>query len=272
ADSQGPIRAKRVRRELLFSKTPHTGVRIGRRIGRGIARLRSPHRRNNLCIVKVRQVFARDGGRYFASDVTERKRTSQRANHQHGPRIRSFRRVQLQAVWFQFRSHSLPGIDCPCWAAGHFTAAFEIDAGTRGAYHFANNTYRSRWGAPRARTHRAARAGPARIPYFLVLATGYRRRVQWCRPGDCGDAAAQPGHSVWRSALAVGELSAGNPPAKVGAAVWRGWDLSARTKLPGARNAECRAARRATIKGNGVGGRGLLNPYESRFFGQQRFA
>src|SRR4029077_19483508 len=238
ADSQGPIRAKRVRRELLFSKTPHTGVRIGWRIVRAIARLRSRHRRNNLCIVKVRQVFARDGGRYFASDVAERKRTPQRASHQHGPRIRSFRRVQLQAVWFQFRSHSLPGIDCPCWAAGHFTAAFGIDAGTRWAYHFANNTYRSRWGAPRARTHRAARAGAARIPYFLVFATGYCRRVQSCRPGDPGDAAAQPGHSVWRSAWAVGEFPAGTPSAKVGEPAWRGWDLSPRTKLPGARNDE----------------------------------
>ena len=131
---------------------------------------------------------------------------------------------------FQFRSGSLPRIDCPCWAARYLTAAFEIDAGAGRAYHFADNTYRSRWSADRAGTHRAARARAARISHFLVLATGYRRRVRWCRPADRGDATAWPGHSVWRPALAVGEFSAGNPPAKVVEPARSGCDLPARTE------------------------------------------
>jgi hypothetical protein len=80
-----------------------------------------------------------------------------------------------------------------------------------------DNTYRSRWGTD---------------------------------PADRGDAAAQPGHSVWRSALAVGRFSTGNALAKVGEPAWRRCDLSARTKLPGVRNAEFSNARRATIKGD----------------------
>ena len=93
-----PLRAKGLRRELLFSKAPDTGVRIGWRVGGTIARLRSWHRRNNLCIVKVRQVFSRDSSRYFAGDVAERKRTAHLRNYQYGTRIRSFGRVQLQTI------------------------------------------------------------------------------------------------------------------------------------------------------------------------------
>src|SRR5207247_11218921 len=63
------------------------------------------------CIVEVRQGLSREGSRYFASDVAERKRTSQRTNHEHGVRIRPFGRVHLLAIRFQFRSDSLLRID-----------------------------------------------------------------------------------------------------------------------------------------------------------------
>jgi len=53
-------------------------------------------------------------------------------------------------------SNSLLGIDCARWATRHFTAAFEINADARRAYHVANNTYRSHWSADRPRSDRAA--------------------------------------------------------------------------------------------------------------------
>ena len=75
------------------------------------------------------------------------------------------------------------------------------------------------------------RAGQARVPHFLVFAARHYRGVPSLRVGDLGHAKAQLECPVWRSFLAVGKLSTGNPPAKVGQPTWSGRDLPPRAKL-----------------------------------------
>src|SRR4029453_3263978 len=98
---------------------------------------------------------------------------------------------------------------------GDLAAAFEIDAHTWRANHFADNAYHSPRNADCPRAQFRARTHSTRIPDFVVFRTGYHGCLSCCRVVDPAEAASYSRYPIRRSDVAMGEFPIRKGPARM---------------------------------------------------------